>query len=181
MCTLPANTHHTSIDVASNSRAQRTAHRGYTIAVIRHHYTTSARRTIVTHLSAHRHSALRIFRAHCIKCECSTILHSSWIFTLWTLDRLISDNEVGASSPTLGCCALLRVGPCGSRIVDPPPLLGTRVGRVGRGFRTSDLPVLCPFPSERPRTPDLGSRIEWLAPHTVGAKPDPGLWISALE
>ena len=110
--------------------------------------------------------------------ECSTILHSSWIFTLWTLDRLISDNEVGASSRTLGCCALLRVGPCGSRIVDPPPLLGTRVGRVGRGFRTSDLPVLCPFPSERPRTPDLGSRIEWLAPHTVGAKPDPGLWIS---
>eukprot|EP00964_Phaeocystis_antarctica_P116391 scaffold80333_cov57-Phaeocystis_antarctica.AAC.2 len=35
-----------------------------------------------------------------------------------------------------------------------------------------------PLPSGRLRTPDLGSWIVRLAPHTVSAKPDPGFWIS---
>eukprot|EP00964_Phaeocystis_antarctica_P004842 scaffold2623_cov78-Phaeocystis_antarctica.AAC.7 len=66
----------------------------------------------------------------------------------------------------------------GSRIF--PPFSVHARGELGAdsGSRIFPCSALCPCPSGRLRTPDLGSWIVRLAPHTVSAKPDPGFWIS---
>eukprot|EP00964_Phaeocystis_antarctica_P017398 scaffold9605_cov54-Phaeocystis_antarctica.AAC.3 len=92
-------------------------------------------------------------------------MHSRWIFTVWTLDTFISDNEVGWA-----------LADPGSRIF--PPFSVHARGELGADSGSRIFPCRYPCPSGRLRTPDLGSWIVRLAPHTVSAKPDPGFWIS---